>query len=207
MIVLPLIFTTFNQAMADDLNTMVGHAWKRASAYQVQAKEVEKLVQENISSLSPIENKESGSNGISVDHLLSQYKEKFLKSQINPNLLIFISFSLKEQNIREYAEEARRRGAILVLRGMYEGSLRKTVEKLYTLNKEGIAAVIDPKSFKQYQVNQVPSIVLTKGNSCESCTPIFDKVSGNISLEYALQLFAQKGDTKAIAAKLLKEGA
>jgi type-F conjugative transfer system pilin assembly protein TrbC len=200
------ILFNVSYALADELNEVADQAWQRASLYQDKAKEIELAADNNVKSLAANQDQEVGRNGISIDHLIGEYKGKFLKSKANPNLLIFISFSLSGQNIIQYAHEAKKIGASLVLRGMHEGSLQKTIIKLYELNKEGVAAIIDPKSFEQYRITHVPSIVLTKGNSCENCTLIFDKVSGNISLEYALQLFAQKGDTKEIAAKLLKEG-
>ena len=48
----------------------------------------------------------------------------------------------------------------------------------------------DPQRFKEFSVTQVPAIVVSEGNR-------FDKVTGAVSLEYALDLMEREGDMGA----------
>jgi hypothetical protein len=131
------------RAYADGLQKLVENAWARTHEYQEVAQDIEALARNNKSILSTNQREDVGKNGIDLSGLLNQYQEKFHPGIDRPKLLIFISFSLKEQNIKEYAEQAKKFGGVLVLRGMYENSLLKTANKLHLY---GIPAIIDPKS-------------------------------------------------------------
>jgi len=108
------------------------------------------------------------------------------------NLLIFISFSMPNNLIKEYTQQAKETGGVLVLRGMIDKSIAKTAIKLNDINnKQGVNAIIDPNLFKLYNIKRVPAIVVAeyKGYPCVDCkqTPIYDKITGAVSLEYALE--------------------
>ena len=134
-------------------------------------------------------------------------------------LYIFISLSLHKNTILELLSQAKRVGGVLVLRGLKEGSWKKTIEFMLPIleeHEEGI--ILDPTLFKRFDIGKVPAIVLAKdlrldsdylGNNTggsdfnnERAKPdSFDKISGNISIDYALRLFRQKGDLSAAADK------
>lgn len=99
-------------------------------------------------------------------------------------LYIFISTSMHDKKIREYAEDAKKYGAVLVLRGLKHNSFQKTIAYFEKLNAE---IQIDPNLFKKYQVRSVPQIVLAKGDK-------YDIIKGSVSLEFALRKFALEGD-------------
>ena len=134
-------------------------------------------------------------------------------------LYIFISLSLHKNTILELLSQAKRVGGVLVLRGLKEGSWKKTIEFMLPIleeHEEGI--ILDPTLFKRFDIGKVPAIVLAKdlrldsdylGNNNggsdfnnERAKPdSFDKISGNISIDYALRLFRKKGDLSAAADK------
>ena len=108
------------------------------------------------------------------------------------NLLIFISFSMPPNLIKEYIQQAKDTGGVLVLRGMIDKSISKTAIKLNDINnKQGVNAIIDPNLFKLYNITRVPAFVIAgyENYPCIDCkqTPIFDKITGAVSLEYALE--------------------
>jgi conjugal transfer pilus assembly protein TrbC len=104
--------------------------------------------------------------------------------------LIFISKSMPEPLLRQYAEETKHYGGRFVLRGFVDGSMKETMVFLKRLGDSGVRATIDPKSFQTYKITRVPTIVLTEqiGRLEEGITPYHDKVSGAVSLGYALDL-------------------
>ncbi len=91
--------------------------------------------------------------------------------------LIFVSFSMPKSALQALYADAKNHQAVLVLRGLKDSSFKATAEYLKALE---ISVQIDPESFKKYQINRVPTIVVIGDNK-------FDSISGNISFQYAKQ--------------------
>lgn len=130
--------------------------------------------------------------------------EKANNSTAPYDLMIFISSSIPRASLRNLAVEARRVGAVFILRGLVNNSFKQSVAYIRSLQEEGIGAIIDPHSYEVYQVKQVPAIVVVSDkNTCHPkiCTPAHDKISGNISLQYALEEIAQRGVFGEVTAK------
>lgn len=113
----------------------------------------------------------------SPDNLIRNIKEELSESE--DQLLVFVSFSMPDLSLEELSKQAGKFHARLVLRGLHEGSFKKTAEKILEIDKNGLKIDIDPELFKEYQIKQVPTFVLIK-NGKE-----VNRLSGNISLEYA----------------------
>ena len=118
-----------------------------------------------------------------------------------PDLLVFASFSIPEHSLKQLSEQVKKAKGVLVIRGLYKGSLKETINKIYALNKQGVPAIIHPKFFKEFSVTKVPTFVLRdRSNLCieeKSCTAIFDK----LPLGYALRLFEKEGYNIELAKK------
>jgi type-F conjugative transfer system pilin assembly protein TrbC len=91
------------------------------------------------------------------------------------------------------------------MRGLVNSSFIST--KDFVLGFDG-SVQIQEDAFDNYKVLVVPTIVLAKEDENGKLT--FDKVSGNISIFSALELFAQDGDmsieAKSILAKASAKG-
>ena len=130
--------------------------------------------------------------------------------------LVFISFSMPEVLIEDYIQEARMYGGVLVLRGLIHNSLKQTVAKLKEIEgsdgkKSNIAITIHPHLFKLYNITQVPTIVVSKDNlACilkyDDCSTLYeyDKISGSITIGYALEEFEKNGSSLGLR-KIAKE--
>lgn len=124
-----------------------------------------------------------------------------------PQLLVFVSFSIPMPTLKALARDVNRVGGKLVLRGLVkgtfsEGSFPETLIKLQELQEE---ILIDPTLFEAYQVERVPTFVLrekTTESAEEKMT--YDVLSGNVSLGFALEQFAEKGDVNLLAKQLLQ---
>lgn len=122
-------------------------------------------------------------------------------------LKVFVSSSMGTELLKTYAKEARRYGGVLVFNGLPDNSwvkLNKTVTEIVG-NEEGVGILgiqIDPEEFDRFNIKTVPAFVLIKeadlitGTSEEPAEDkvIYDKVTGNIGIETALRLFAEKGE-------------
>lgn len=129
------------------------------------------------------------------------------------DLIIFVSFSMPDDLLIKYSQQAKDAGATLVLRGLYEHSLRKTQAKAAPLNPAVAGWEINPVLFRKFHVNKVPSIVLADAEAAEvvenGCAQpgAYLKVDGDVSVHEALSIMKWQGDGKlaGIAEERLKK--
>lgn len=123
-----------------------------------------------------------------------------LKPDVNYPVVVFLSFTVPETTWINLSKELEKCGGAIVLRGLPKNSFRLLSLTLQGLMKKGVNSpiLINPQLFKKYEVKTVPTIVFVDDEK-------FDKVSGNISLSYAVEHAAQHGETET-AFKLFKTG-
>lgn len=121
-----------------------------------------------------------------------------LKGDIESPFIVFMSFSVPDDVWLSLSKELASIGGLIVLQGVPNNSFKELAEHLIRLKKKGMNATVQlhPQLFNQYGVSHVPSFVLREG-------PSFDKVTGNISVGYALDVMLEKGEIKKV--KELKE--
>ncbi len=152
----------------------------------------------------------------SIAKLLNNYRFKptdIQKNQItNYPLMIFVSASIPKASLKDLMIQARQSGGVMVFRGLIGGTLKNTQQFLGELAKENVSAIIDPRLFEMFNVEIVPTfVVLAKpAQDCEEAncnfTPIHDRITGNITLNYAIEQFADgQGDAKSQAASILSK--
>ena len=125
-------------------------------------------------------------------------------------ILIFTSLSVPAASWRQWAHEAARTGAPLVLRGVGEGGLPETAKRIGDrLGGAEAGVAIDPRLFRLFGIERVPAVVVVPGGvpACESrgCSsdpaPPHDLVAGNIGLVAALEAVAAEGEAGREVAK------
>ncbi len=116
-------------------------------------------------------------------------------------LVVFVSTSLPDETLRVIGAQAKRYGAVLVLRGVAGGfsgrNLQNTVRALKPATDQGADVQIHPELFRKYGVTAVPTTVLAAmaDKACDDgvCTNHVSLV-GDVSIEYALEQFARRSD-------------
>ncbi len=119
------------------------------------------------------------------------------------DILIFISFSMPDENIKSWLIEANTIGASVILRGLIDNNWLKTLARTNSLlkddNRGGVQ--IDPELFQDFNITQVPAVVIVAPSStpCRTQTTCnsygrFDVITGNISMRYALEKLQADGD-------------
>jgi type-F conjugative transfer system pilin assembly protein TrbC len=121
-------------------------------------------------------------------------------------LMVFVSSSMPQESLIQYANQVRKSGGVMVLRGFINGSMTNTVKFVKSLSDEGTRAIIDPNVFRLFDIRQVPEvIVISDQNNCVNgkCeqTPLHDRIRGNVSLEYALEKISKEGGFTKVEAK------
>ncbi len=129
--------------------------------------------------------------------------------EIEPQLLVFVSFSMPEQSLKLWAEQAVKINGKLLLRGFIDDSLQKTTEETLRLFKDlRVDFLIHPEDFEKFNIQTVPAVVIANPDNCfeERCpAPEFDVVYGDTSIEDALKRIASHGEhNQKVAQELLK---
>lgn len=110
-------------------------------------------------------------------------------------LSVFVSLSMPRGSLDLLVAEAERTGATLVLRGMVDRSISKTVQTIKKLiGSRQVSWTIDPEAFTRFQIESVPVFVLTRqGAQTERCgddacfaQDDFVRLVGDVSITFAL---------------------
>lgn len=108
--------------------------------------------------------------------------------------IYFVSFSIPEAGLKQMVPEATQLGIPTLINGLIDNDFRKTATAVFELTKDsGEGGVqIDPKTFAQYGITQVPALVVR-------CEQGFDVMYGNIRLVSAIERIANSGDCHEVA--------
>ncbi len=158
-----------------------------------------------------IEGNIANDKGVDVGKLLGKYQPQFKAEMDKPRklnqLIIFISLSMPSQSLVALNAQAKKAGGLLVIRGLVNNSFKETANVLQGLSAKGVDVIVDPRLFEAFAVTSVPTFVVTPtdshpcGDKKCSYTPIHDRISGNVSLEYALWEIARGGEVSNEVAK------
>ena len=120
------------------------------------------------------------------------------------DLLIFVSFSMPEETLKQYSKQATEYGAVLVLKGMYKNSVQQTKLQALGVNQAGAEWDIAPATFRKFKIDRVPAIVLadvsTESVLENGCAKEGDylQIDGEVSLHQALTIMRQYGTGKLV---------
>ncbi|MEW5781795.1 MAG: type-F conjugative transfer system pilin assembly protein TrbC [Pseudomonadota bacterium] len=125
-----------------------------------------------------------------------------------PDLLVMVSLSMPKEALERTVQRAERAGATLVFRGLKGDSMTKMGEEVQKIiGGRNVSVAIHPPAFQQFSVTRVPAIVIARpeagnvlGNGC-SKPETFVKVSGDVSLDYALDYIERKSPAWAAVAR------
>lgn len=123
--------------------------------------------------------KEKGANKGCVKNITAPASEKDNTAQI----LVFVSFSMPELSLKSLFQEAHQHNAVLVMRGLYQDSFVRTVQKLQEL---GVTIDINPELFEAHNITSVPTFIVLKNSHSAHM------LRGNVTLEFATQKLKNK---------------
>ena len=125
-----------------------------------------------------------------------------------PDLLIFVSFSMPREGLVRTIEQAERAGGTLVFRGLKGDSMKRMGEEVRSLiGERNVPVVIHPPAFQQFTIRQVPAIVIANAKAGsvmeDGCSKpeTFAKVTGDVTLAFALDYIERKSPEWAMVAR------
>lgn len=114
--------------------------------------------------------------------------------------MVFASLSMPQASLSRLIADTSHAGGVVVFRGFPGGSTKVFAEGLKrVVTDEGQEAhiAIDPRLFRAFKVEAAPTFVaagreyeLCDGLDCTSATPDHDRLTGNVTVEFALESFA-----------------
>ncbi|TDN51489.1 type-F conjugative transfer system pilin assembly protein TrbC [Scandinavium goeteborgense] len=137
-----------------------------------------------------------------IEQLKAQQQARLAQKQkAQPRIMMFVSFSLPEAELKQRVADAAQYGIPVIIRGMVNGNMRQTataVARLVNETKTG-GVEIEPTLFRKFSVTVVPQLIVT-------CDGKIDRLSGDLALPEALKKVADEGDCAETARKRLGEG-
>ncbi len=120
-----------------------------------------------------------------------------------PRFIAFASVSMPAPALKQMIGDVSQAGGVVVFRGFPQGSAKALAAALLKVSgNNGLPenVGIDPRLFRAFGVDTVPAYVVTAsdfdlcdGFDCTSNVPPHDRMTGNVSAEYALSTFAAGG--------------
>ncbi|CUB08012.1 type-F conjugative transfer system pilin assembly protein TrbC [Tepidiphilus thermophilus] len=137
-----------------------------------------------------------------------QLGQAAIDQNAQPDLLVLVSLSMPKEAFDRLVAQAERAGATLVFRGLKGDSMTKMGEEVQKiLGGRNVSVAIHPPAFQQFSVTRVPAVVIARPragavleNGC-SQPDTFVKVSGDVSLDYALDYIERKSPAWAPLAR------
>lgn len=128
-----------------------------------------------------------------------------------PQLIVFASLSIPAASLKPLIADTARAGGVVVFRG-FPGNSAKSFVGAFAKSVDGDSGLanigIDPRLFRAFAIDAVPTIVavssdfdLCAGFACRTAVPPHDRLSGNVTLDYALTTFVDgRGPGAGVAA-------
>lgn len=124
-----------------------------------------------------------------------------------PRFIAFASLSMPLAALRDMIGRVNAAGGVVALRGFPAGSAKVLTEALskVALDQDQLGSVgIDPRLFRAFNVTAVPTYVvastdfdLCDGFDCQTQIPPHDRLSGNVTADFALETIARGGGPAA----------
>ena len=119
-------------------------------------------------------------------------------------LLVFLTLDMPDQSLKTWLTDIERAGGVAVIRGFYGNRFSTTLKRLNELGEDGALAgvQINSTAFKQFGIKVAPVVVVMasalppcRSRGCaDDAPPRHDRITGNITLESALEAISREGE-------------
>ena len=115
-----------------------------------------------------------------------------------PQFIAFASLSMPPASLRQMVQDTAKARGVVVFRGFPRNSMKVFSAALARVvdEKDFPAIGIDPRLFRAFDVKAVPTYVAVSsdfdpcsGFNCRTSVPPYDRMTGNVTVQYALDSF------------------
>ena len=184
-----------------DAQTLVDAVAGKGETHRAEAEQLREQGMAAVANINPADLPKGPDGAVDFDELLSGAAANTRTPMgEGPMFIVFASLSMPEESLTRLIADTTRAGGVVVFRGFPGGSTKAFAEGLKrVVTNEGEEAhiAIDPRLFRAFKVSAAPTFVaagreyeLCDGLDCTSATPDHDRITGNVTVEYALDTFA-----------------
>lgn len=188
--------------LAADAQAFVEQVKDRGDEFREEAVAIREAGTENMRQVAAKDLPKGPAGPIDFDEIVQgASKNASAKGGDAPQFIVFASLSMPPQSLKQLIKDTARAGGVVVFRGFpnnsmkeFAGRLGQIVERQDDFTNIGI----DPRLFRAFNVQAVPTYVavssdfdLCAGFSCQTKVPPYDRMTGNVTVEYALNSFAE----------------
>lgn len=204
------------QAKADtataDAQSFVDEIRKRSDSVASEARETVASGEANHQQYTAAQG--AASNASELDRMMASVSGKSAGGDA-PQFIVFASLSMPPESLKPLIRDTSKAGGAVVFQGFPGNSVRafqQGIVKVVDEGQETKSIGIDPRLFRAFGITTVPAFVVVTsdfdvcdGFACKTVTPPHDRMSGNVTVRYALETFAGGGGPGArLAATALK---
>jgi conjugal transfer pilus assembly protein TrbC len=133
-----------------------------------------------------------------------------------PMLMVFASLSMPPQSLKALIQDTAKAGGVVLFRGFPNNDMKSFATALGRVIDDKMLygnIGIDPRLFRSFNVQVVPAYVVSSsdfdacdGLDCTTTPAPFDRMAGNVTLDYALTTFVEgRGPGAAVAGVALAQ--
>lgn len=198
-------------AEAGDAQAFVEGVIDRGKAHEAEAEELHEDGLAAMRGVDPASLPEGPAGPVDFDAILgSAAANSAAPMGEGPLFVVFASLSMPQASLKALIADTTRAGGMVVFRGFPGNSAKAFAEglkKVVTAEDQEAHLAIDPRLFRAFRVTAAPTFVVTgrdyelcDGLDCTSAAPEHDRMTGNVSVAYALEAFADaRGPSAGVA--------
>lgn len=186
--------------LADDARAFVEQVKDRGDAFREEAVTVRTGGTENMKQIAAKDLPKGPAGPVDFDEIVDGAAANAqARGGEAPQLIVFASLSMPPASLKKLIEDTARAGGVVVFRGSPNNSMKEFAGRLGQIveDRQAFANVgVDPRLFRAFAVQAVPTYVvvssdfdLCAGFNCQTKVPPFDRMTGNVTVDYALNSF------------------
>lgn len=187
-------------ALQSEAEAFANHVSDRGDALREDALALREAGVANMRELAPGELPVGPQGAIDFDEIVSGAAANLdARTGEAPQLIAFASLSMPPASLKQMVRDMGRAGGVVVFRGFPGNSMKRFAREVGEIvDGEDFAHIgIDPRLFRAFDVQAVPTYVAVSsdfdpcsGFRCTTKVPPHDRMSGNVTVRYALGGFA-----------------
>ncbi|HEX7855083.1 MAG TPA: type-F conjugative transfer system pilin assembly protein TrbC [Sphingobium sp.] len=187
--------------LAAEAQAFVDHVKDRGEQFREEAATVREGGMKNMRRVAAAELSGGPAGPVDFDEIIQGAARNVnAKGGEAPQFIVFASLSMPETALKQLVRDTASAGGVVVFRGFPNNSAKAFVAQISKVVEQGQFASIgiDPRLFRAFDVRAVPTYVtvssdfdLCAGFACSTRVPPFDRMIGNVTVEYALNTFAE----------------
>lgn len=184
-----------------DADSFVQSVMERGKPFEPDAEDVRTSAMERVARISPADLPKGPGGAVDFDALVAGAASNQAEFEASgPLFIVFASLSIPKGALAQLIADTSAAGGVVAFRG-FPGNDAKAfvagIKGVLTAPEQQAHIAIDPRLFRAFAVQAAPTFVvvssdfeLCEGLKCETALPTHDRMTGNVTVEYVLESFA-----------------